>query len=182
MKKILAFCVIFILMLCITACNADNKITKSASKSTVDSSSQLVSTATEAIVETDFFSVKTPIRWEKDCGNEIIKDEDGYSLAFYDKASEKTGMGGWLFSINLFDEDLDYTVFPAYEILGSIDIGEKGKYNIVITYPTDVGFSEETAKKYLESTEEIPDIIKNITYKDGCKFSENPIPVKSVTE
>jgi len=85
--------------------------------------------------------------------------------------------GGHLFSIHLLTEFEDYTVYPDYDVLGSLEVYKIGSYNIIVTYPTDVQFSNETVEKYNEMTASIPDVLDTISFKDECIFAKTPIPI-----
>lgn len=175
MKKFSAVLFTVLLLLNISGCSLSEFYKKADSKSTA---SQQDDFDDSNIIQTDYFTVEVPKRWNLDCENEIIRDDSGYSLAFYDKASKEADMGGWLFSINLFTPDIDYTYHPSYEILGSLKIDGVADYNIIATYPTDVCFSEETAAKYQKSLPEIPIVIESLAAKSGAILSEEPIPIE----
>ena len=68
-----------------------------------------------------------------DCFYEITDGESySYNLSFYDKASYDAINGGWLFSIKLLTEFEDYSVYPNYDVLGSLEVYRIGLYNIVV--------------------------------------------------
>ena len=133
----------------------------------------------EMLIDTEYYTLSVPNSWNDDCFYEVADEESyNYTLSFYDKASHDAINGGWLFSVNLLTEFEDYSNYPDYDVLGSLEVYRIGSYNIVVTYPTDVQCSEETAAKYREMCGEIADILKTISFKDECTFSEEPIPVE----
>jgi len=131
-----------------------------------------------SLVDTEYFTVSIPYEWDTDCFYETIPGEHyNYSLNFYEKQSHDEMSAGFLFAINLLTETEDYKNYPSYDILGSIEVYRIGSYNVVVTYPTDVQFNENTAQKYNSMTEQIPEILKTITMKEECTFSETPIEI-----
>lgn len=134
--------------------------------------------AEDTIIDTEYFTISIPSYWESDCVYEI-KEGDcyNYTLSFYDRVSKENNYGGWLFSIELEPETEDYTIYPDYDVLGSLEVYRIGCYNIIVTYPTDVQCSEEDFGRYGLMEECIPGILKTISYKDECTFSSEPIPV-----
>ena len=129
-------------------------------------------------IDTEFYTLLAPSSWKNDCFYEIADGESyNYTLSFYDKASHDAINGGWLFSVNLLTEFEDYSIYPDYDVLGSLEVSRIGSYNIVVTYPTDVQFSEETAQNYNQMSDKIPELLKTISFKDECTFSEQPIPI-----
>lgn len=134
--------------------------------------------AEDTIIDTEYFTISIPSYWESDCVYEI-KEGDcyNYTLSFYDRVSKENNYGGWLFSIELEPETEDYTIYPDYDVLGSLEVYRIGCYNIIVTYPTDVQCSEEDFGRYGLMEECIPGILKTISYKEECTFSSEPIPV-----
>lgn len=134
------------------------------------------------VIDTEYYTITIPESWCEDCIYEIIDgDNNDYSLCFCDKSNYEES-GGWLFSVVLLSQQDDYTYYPSYEILGSIDVPGTGSFNVIVSYPTDVQFSNETAEKYCEMFDEIPDILKTISFKESCTFSETPVEVQAVME
>lgn len=132
----------------------------------------------DMVVDTEYYTLSAPSSWEDGCFYELAEGESyNYTLSFYDKASHEAVNGGWLFTINLFTEFEDYTIYPDYDVLGSLEVYRIGSYNIVVTYPTDVVYSEETAKNYNQMYSQIPDVLKTISFKEECTFSEEPLPI-----
>lgn len=137
-------------------------------------------TAPDMFIDTEYYTLSAPSSWKDGCFYEIADGENhSYTLSFYDKTSHDAINGGWLFSINLLAESEDYSIYPDYDVLGSLEVDRIGSYNIVVTYPTDVQFSEETAENYNQMSDKIPELLKTISFKDECTFSEEPIPIIS---
>ena len=131
------------------------------------------------IIDTEYYTLSAPSSWCDNCFYEIAEGEnDNYTLSFYDNASHNATNAGWLFSINLLTESSDYSNYPDYDVLGSIEVYRIGSYNVVVTYPTDVQFSDDTIEEYTQMSAEIPNILESISFKEECTFSETPIPVE----
>lgn len=132
----------------------------------------------DIVVDTEYYTIKIPKSWDTDCVYKITEGESyNYTLTFYNKANYGRIEGGHLFSIHLLTEFEDYTVYPAYDVLGSLEVYEVGSYNIIVTYPTDVQFSDETAKIYNKMADLIPDILETISFKDEYTYSKTPLPI-----
>jgi len=129
-------------------------------------------------VDTKYYTINVPDSWKNDCLYSLVDGENyNYELTFYDKLShEKLNGGGRLFSILLLPTYEDYTTYPEYDVLGSLIVYRIGTYNIIILYPSDVQFTQETIWKYQEMEKYIPDIIATISFKDECTYSKEPIP------
>ena len=163
-----------------TKMNESNVETKNIEKDNGTSVETEENIKTDVCIDTEYYTISIPSSWNEDCFYEIADGENyNYTLSFYDKASHEELNAGWLFSINLPTEFEDYSVYPEYDILGSIEVYRIGSYNIVVTYPTDVQYSEETAIKYNEMFKSVPNILKTISFSEECTFSKEPIPVDS---
>ncbi len=162
MKKII-FAVLFMLIVSFAGCTPKNE---ELVLPPVDTKPQ-----DEAVVDTAYYTVKIP---ENCCGSTIYKlyneENPNYILSFYDKLSHEEFGGGRLFSIEIFDFEEDYTFLPSYKLLGYIITENDTKYNVVITYPTDVQFMPNTVESYKKGEEKIPEIIEKISFKETVEF------------
>lgn len=128
------------------------------------------------LVDTTYYRLALPADWNNHCFYAVTQGEgEGYSLSFYNTKSYEAGDGGFLFAIQLLNWMEDYIQFPSYDLLGSVSVPEAGSYNVVITYPTDVQFSDETAGEYQAQEQAIPDIIASLSFKENCTFSPTPL-------
>ncbi len=134
---------------------------------------------TDLYFETDYYTIDIPDDWGElsNCYSWKNKESlDGcqYRVSFYEKGSEEDGYGGYVFSIELW-RDESYLEGENYELLGSladVSMMEYGRPStlvgyIVITYPTDVQYSEAHAETYMKMYHEIDDILASFTAKDG---------------
>lgn len=185
MKTLLAYIFVLLILFSATGCN---KKTNDYGKSDVNPEQQFTETSAESedakientneIVDTEYYTISIPTEWKGDCFYETVPGEHyNYSLNFYEKQSHDEMDAGYLFGIDLLTETEDYEIYPSYDVLGSLEVYRIGSYNMIVTYPTDVQFSEGAAKKYNSMTAQISEILKTISFKEECTFSETPIEV-----
>lgn len=182
MKKISVVLLSITMILVLGACNTARKpidTIENTSNYSTSSTATDVQLQSDILIDTEYYTIEVPNSWNDDSIYEIADGENyNYTLSFYDKASHEEINGGWLFSINLLTEFEDYSNLPDYDILGSLEVYRIGSYNIVVTYPTDIQYSENTAEKYRDMSSNISDILHTISFKNECTFSEDPIPVE----
>ncbi len=177
MKKMIAIVIWFALLFTFAGCNSQSTNTSESDWS--DAVTTTVPSEYSKVIDTEYYTIEIPSGWEKDFLFEIAEGTgNSYTVSFYDKASHEEA-GGWLFSINLATEFEDYTVYPAYDVLGSLEVYRIGAYNIVVTYPTDVQFSENTKDRYLRKEQAIPQILESISFKEECAFSADPLAIQA---
>lgn len=127
------------------------------------------------VIDTSYYTITLPDSWREDCIYSITESTGyGYSVKFEDRTSHEAIGSGELFVLHLFTWFEDYSIYPVYQVLGSLDVYRIGLYNIVVTYPSDVRFTDDTAEQYNRMFSEIPGILETISYKDECVFSEVP--------
>ena len=119
-------------------------------------------------LETKYYSIQLPKDWEEVCMYEI--QEEKY-LHVYEIESNDICDGGWLFSLEVYGPEEDFSFLPSYELIA--EFMEKDiTYSLIAVYPTDVQFVEETAEKYLEMSNQISDILETIELNDDVKIIE----------
>lgn len=135
-------------------------------------------------LETDYYTVDVPDDWGElsNCyvrNNPESLDSCWHSEFFYEKGSQDDGYGGFLFSIELW-RDESYQHGENYELLGTLAEnvpqveGRPATYfvgYIVVTYPTDVQYSEAHAETYMRMYHEIDGILASFAARDGYIFS-----------
>lgn len=99
-------------------------------------------------------SFTVPAEWEGVCEIEALDS----GIAFYHTPSKEILDGGWLFSIALEAEE-DYRDYPSYQVYSRAVGGGK---DLIILYPTDVQFPEETAAGYQAANALSPGVIDSI--------------------
>lgn len=182
MKKWITMLLAIIIVMLLNACSSNKQYVDETLTTNVDIKADELTVITQSnpdiVIDTEYYTLSTPSSWEDDCFYEITDGESySYNLSFYDKASYDAINGGWLFSIKLLTEFEDYSVYPNYDVLGSLEVYRIGLYNIVVIYPTDVQYSEETAWNYNQLSAQIPSLLKTIDFKEECNFSEDPLPI-----
>lgn len=145
----------------------------------MDSSVDGIQSEYEMLIDTEYYTLSAPSSWKEDCLCSVADGEAGnYLVAFYDKVCHESTDDGWLFTLDLMAPYEDYTNYPDYEVLGSVAVNHTDVYNLVVLYPSDVQFSEETAQKYCAMCDDIPQILETIIFKENCSFSEESVPVE----
>jgi len=185
MKRCLSLLLSIITVISLVACNSTKQSEVPTTNTNIKETESKAGEQAKLdyIIDTEYYTLSAPSSWKDDCFYEIADGESyNYTLRLYDESSHTAINGGWLFSIDLLTEFEGYSHYPDYDILGSLEVYRIGSYNIIATYPTDVQYSEETAEKYREMYDCIPQILKTIKFKDECTFSEEPISVEIVEE
>ncbi len=126
---------------------------------------------------TDYYSLTVPSSWEGKYAYEIYQPEEEWSEAYYldvyHKESEQENYGGSLFGISLlYDGDSSYLDYPAYEVLGRLQIKEASIFEVVVTYPTDVQFTDETEAGYRELREDVEEVLAS--FEADSKYTFTP--------
>lgn len=172
MKKLLTMIITLTIVFVLAGCGLD-KNSNNSSVSDVKSNYYI-------LIDTEYYTLSVPNSWKASYSYEVSSGEKGtYVLSFYENESHESIEGGWLFSIILLTENEDYTYYPSYDVLGSVEVKDTGSYNLIATYPTDVQFTSESAKTYNEMFDSVAEILKTISFKNICTFSKEPIPVKT---
>lgn len=148
-------------------CKANNQEQQEAVPDYADKSSEASEQGITA--EGYCYTVTLPADWQGRYTEYDTEEGDCRYAAFCHTASMTEDGGGHLFSIALIPEAEDYTVFPSYDCLGVLKTPD-GEFSIVVTYPTDVQFSEDTAAEYGEMADDIDQIIKTVKAAGGAEF------------
>lgn len=152
MKKIMALLLTVVLAMAFTACGsksepAEEPAEEPAAEETFgdfDISAGLTQINNEetgeATIETDYFTVTLP-----DADQWAYEVDGQTSITFYHIASRDAGVGGRLFSVEVFaPDDESYDPMP-FEVLG-----EKDGMKFVVTYPSDVQADVENEENNAE--------------------------------
>ena len=182
MKKFLIYLLPIAIIMALSFCSSNGlpaKAEEAEDRKDIGVSTANMPLTPDIPLDTEYYTISVPSSWLDDCLFEIDHGEYyNYTLRFYERTSHEAFGGGHLFSVMLLPECIDYTNYPDYDVLGSVEVYRIGAYNVVVTYPTDVQYSEETAEKYREMADGISPILKTIAFKEECTFSEEPIPVE----
>lgn len=173
-KGIITFISLLCIVLCFSGCGSaqteeasDCKVNNQEQQNTAGDKTPEDSEQ-EITVEGHCYTVALPDEWQGRYTREDITDGGSIYDAFYQSAS-MSEEGGHLFSIALMPETEDYTVFPSYDWLGVLKTPD-GEFNMIVIYPTDVQFSEDTAAEYNEMAADIDRIIKTVKAAGGAEF------------
>ena len=121
-------------------------------------------------LDTPYYTLTIPRDWTYDCLYDIIElENDAYNLIIYEKQCYEEWKGGNLFSILLLRPEEDFTIYPSYEVIGTLQSPD-WIFNVAVLYPTDVQFSEDTAQRYNSLSAQIPSVLESFTAKDSCGF------------
>ena len=126
----------------------------------------------EIVIETKYYTLTLPVELYNNCELQTFPaDEEGPdTLVLYELSSFKTDYGGHLCSILLIPHGEDYDFYPAYEWLGVLETPE-GDLDIVVLYPTDVQFSEETRDAYHQMNERVMDVLYTLAPVNGAELT-----------
>ena len=69
-------------------------------------------------------------------------NDGGYYVGFYEKTDHDNGLGGFLFMLEVFPTDYDYTELPEYQAICGLTV-DGANYNLIAELPTDVQFANE---------------------------------------
>lgn len=158
MKKRWIVMVLFVALLC--GCSAKSEAQKN--KTTEKQEKNI-------IIDTDYFTLTVPESWRGLFEYEIYPDSESYAYTvnLYETNSHQEMMGGFLFGISLYEEDEDISYLPSYETIGLLEA--KGQtYQVIVEYPTDVQFSDDTAANYRKLSKDMDDVIASLKVKEGC--------------
>ena len=163
MKKRILFMMVLIALLC--GCQAKEESTTQEETPTTEK--------TTTTINTEYFTVEVPKKWKGAYAYEVYPDSESYAytINFYEIESRQEMDGGFLFGISLYDEDEDISYLPSYEEIGMLKVEEQ-TYQVIVEYPTDVQFSDDTAKSYNQLCQDVDNIIQSIKAKDGCTLNK----------
>lgn len=126
------------------------------------------------IINTDYFTLTVPESWRGLFEYEVYPDSESYAYTvnLYEIDSHQEMMGGFLFGISLYEEDEDISYLPSYETIGLLEA--KGQtYQVIVEYPTDVQFSDDTAENYQKLSKDMDDVIASLEVKEGYTLSQD---------
>ena len=123
-------------------------------------------------IYTKYYKVPIPQEWADSCAYDIFEMDNGLDiLSLYEVTAYDEFGGGKLCSIQLMPtNDETYKDFPDYEFLGVLNTPE-GNFNLILLYPTDVQFTEETMDAYNEMAQKLPDVLCTISPKEGIEMA-----------
>lgn len=127
----------------------------------------------ENLLETKYYTLTLPDKWKDLYDWEMRSTSNNqYALNFYEKQSHEEIEGGFLFGITLYLEGEDYSYLPSYDVMGTLKVNNKN-YTVLVEYPTDVQFTEETSDAYHELSKDTDEILQSFQAKEGYTFEKN---------
>lgn len=123
------------------------------------------------LILTDFFSLTLPHEWANTCVYTVTDlDQGAYCTNLYESESYWEFGGGNLCSLMLMPAEEDYTFFPSYQFLGFLDTPD-GTFNLVVLFPTDVQFTEDTMDVYNQMASQLPDVLCTLNPVKGVELA-----------
>ena len=98
----------------------------------------------------------------------LYYEVSGTTVNFYEKASREAGFGGFVFGINLFDDD--YTQIPSYRFIGRLFETNGEERDVVAIFPSDVQFIEEATELYTQMYEDYLTVAATLEPLGGRSF------------
>ena len=77
-----------------------------------------------------YFSVTLPASWGDHYLTECGANDGGYYVGFYEKTDHDNGLGGFLFMLEVFPTDYDYTELPEYQAICGLTV-DGANYNLI---------------------------------------------------
>ena len=77
-----------------------------------------------------YFSITLPASWGDHYVTECGANDGGYYVGFYEKTDHNNGLGGFLFMLEVFPTDYDYTVLPEYQAICGLTV-DGANYNLI---------------------------------------------------
>lgn len=125
-----------------------------------------------------YFSVTLPASWGDQYLTECGANDGGYYVGFYEKTDHDNGLGGFLFMLEIFPTDYDYTELPEYQAICGLTV-DGANYNLIAELPTDVQFANENADLYRSMSNDFSAILKSLTFSKGVTRTEVTAPAQS---
>lgn len=125
-----------------------------------------------------YFSVTLPASWGDHYLTECGPNDGGYYVGFYEKTDHDNGLGGFLFMLEVFPTDYDYTELPEYQAICGLTV-DGANYNLIAELPTDVQFANENADLYRSMSNDFSAILKSLTFSKGVTRTEVTAPAPS---
>lgn len=166
MKKLL-IALLALTMLTTAACGSQAEVEDEYEDYTTQATTYtLPEGAVETTVEAECMSITIPASWYDQYIPEII---DKKHIYINHTKSVDAGYGGYIFSVEMFSEDEDYSYFPVYKYLNTVETKDGKVYDIVAVYPSDLQCPEELLSDYLRFSEEAPSVAETVKYNDDVK-------------
>lgn len=118
-------------------------------------------------VSCDYFTVTTPAFWAE---YGLVQTEAD-RITFREKAAHEAGMGGHVFTLQLYNGAEEYNQMPQWKLLGTLTDSNGKSLHLVAIYPSDVQFDLENGDMYMRMDRGTDGVIDTITAAEGCNFT-----------
>lgn len=179
-RSILALVLALAMALALAACGRGDETAASA-QPTADTAKKAENITLCPTYDNDkggYFSVTLPASWGDHYLTECGPNDGGYYVGFYEKTDHDNGLGGFLFMLEVFPTDYDYTELPEYQAICGLTV-DGANYNLIAELPTDVQFANENADLYRSMSNDFSAILKSLTFSKGVTRTEVTAPVPS---
>ncbi len=122
----------------------------------------------DKIIKSNLFSIVMP----KELNGSYFITKGKNKISVYDKASKKSGFGGFVFGIKAYKNPAHHAVLPGGKKIGEL-LDKKGNlYDIVLKYPTDVQYDYTKYSKMPDSYKKLYDMgkVANIQASKGSTY------------
>ncbi|MFR6425928.1 MAG: hypothetical protein ACLUNO_10555 [Oscillospiraceae bacterium] len=92
-------------------------------------------------------------------------NDGGYYVGFYEKTDHDNGLGGFLFMLEVFPTDYDYTELPEYQAICGLTV-DGANYNLIAELPTgcavcqrECGSLPQHVQRFFDHPQE-PDVLQ----------------------
>ncbi len=163
----------------------ESQVETAEAESTADKSTETQSVSEEVYTEVDlkdsktvktgYYEITVPEDHLDSYVVRAVEDEDSsriHALEFYEAEDYEEFGGGYLYSVCLYDRTADYSFLPNYKELGTLMTENGTLYNLVIEYPSDVQFTQDTDELYHSMLDEEKKILKSLKPDRGNTFTE----------
>ena len=145
-RNIPALVLALALALSLAACGRSEKTAASAQPTVAaDKAGNITLCPTYDDGKGGYFSVTLPASWGDDYLTECGANDGGYYVGFYEKTDYDNGLGGFLFMLEVFPTDYDYTVLPEYQAICGLTVD--GANYIYADVWASMGQEEEQKKR-----------------------------------
>lgn len=191
-RKILSlFVLVMVVALCFSlgACSdseSTGNTTAPAETQKAETTENITETETEPeaiaqVIETKYFSLTAPKEWDNKFSYEIrtIEETGAYIIDFQHDKSYEDDFGGLLFSVEVHNEDENYAAdmkefSPApFDFVGVLDVKDEGKFEVLVTYPSDKQYSSEYEDEYKSIVDDVDDLLDSMKTINGAEYKKN---------
>ena len=116
-----------------------------------------------------YFSITLPAAWGDHYVTECGANDGGYYVGFYEKVDHDNGLGGFLFMLEVFPTDYDYTELPEYQAICGLTV-DGANYNLIaelhIGRQRERGSLPQYVRRFFNHPQE-PDVLQG-RHAHGC--------------